>query len=144
MLHVYHLEKSNKLPRIVGGEEARPNSWPWQVSIQAKKPVRFDWRRHICGGTLINKEWVLSAAHCFISEEALNETREYNLTDIAVLGKTTFSVFHNFVQGISALPTLQGNALNRHVLQFFDLLPLIYFACCKHELTWVFINYLMT
>ena len=76
MLHVYHLEKSNKLPRIVGGEEASPNSWPWQVSIQAKTAVE---RSHICGGTLINKEWVLSAAHCFISEEALNETKEYNL-----------------------------------------------------------------
>ena len=101
MLRVYHSERSNKLPRIVGGEEASPNCWPWQVSIQAKKPVRFDWRRHICGGTLINKEWVLSAAHCFISEEALNETKKYNATVIAVLGKTTFSVFHNFVQGSS-------------------------------------------
>ena len=86
---------------------------------------------------------MLSAAHCFISEEALNETKKYNATVIAFLGKTTFSVFHNFVQGIYALSTLQGNALNRHVLQFFDL-PLIYFACCKHELTWVFINYRMT
>ena len=94
MLHVYHLERSKKLPRIVGGEEASPNCWRWQVSIQAKKPVRFDRRRHICGGTLINKEWVLSAAHCFISEEALNDTKKYNATVIAVLGKTTFSVFH--------------------------------------------------
>ena len=82
----------------MGGEEASPNSWPWQVSIQAKKPVGFYRRSHICGGTLINKEWVLSAAHCFISEEALNETKKYNATVIAVLGKTTFSVFHNFVR----------------------------------------------
>ena len=108
MFHVYHLERSNKLPRIVVGEEASPNSWPWQVSIQAKTPVE---RTHICGGTLINKEWVLSAwsaAHCFISKEVLNEIKKNNATVIAVLGKTTFSVFHNFVQGIYALPTLQG------------------------------------
>ena len=32
--------------RIVGGQEALPNSWPWLVSLQYR-------RRHFCGGTLI-------------------------------------------------------------------------------------------
>jgi len=42
--------------RIVGGIEAKPNSWPWQVFLFTQESS--------CGGSLINNEWVLTAAHC--------------------------------------------------------------------------------
>uniref|UniRef100_A0A2K5UFT6 pancreatic elastase II n=1 Tax=Macaca fascicularis TaxID=9541 RepID=A0A2K5UFT6_MACFA len=47
--------------RVVGGEEATPNSWPWQVSLQYTSDGNW---YHTCGGTLINNSWVLTAAHC--------------------------------------------------------------------------------
>uniref|UniRef100_A0A8C5MYM9 Peptidase S1 domain-containing protein n=1 Tax=Leptobrachium leishanense TaxID=445787 RepID=A0A8C5MYM9_9ANUR len=49
--------------RIVGGRDALPGAWPWQVSVQYY--VRFNVYKHACGGSLINNIWVISAAHCF-------------------------------------------------------------------------------
>jgi len=47
--------KSNT--RIIGGQEATPNQYPFAVSLQ-------DWGGHFCGGSLITKNIVLTAAHC--------------------------------------------------------------------------------
>ncbi len=45
--------------RIFGGRNALPNEWPWQISLQGKSIGNYH-----CGGTLINSQWVLCAAHC--------------------------------------------------------------------------------
>nr|DBA14771.1 TPA: hypothetical protein GDO54_004061 [Pyxicephalus adspersus] len=42
--------------KIVGGYVCTQNSVPWQVSLNAGY--------HFCGGSLINSQWVVSAAHC--------------------------------------------------------------------------------
>ncbi|XP_017562041.1 granzyme B-like isoform X2 [Pygocentrus nattereri] len=42
---------------IVGGKEAKPHSRPYMVSVQHNG-------RHTCGGILIRKDFVLTAAHC--------------------------------------------------------------------------------
>jgi len=51
--------------RIVGGEDAALNAWPWATALGVpSNGDRIDLR---CGGTLINKNYVLTAAHCFFA-----------------------------------------------------------------------------
>ena len=43
--------------RVVGGQEAVPHSWPWQLFVS------FDtWD---CGAILIHPAWAMTASHCF-------------------------------------------------------------------------------
>ncbi|XP_065342470.1 trypsin 5G1-like [Cloeon dipterum] len=53
--------------RIVGGTEVVQGEVPWQVSLQ------FDFGFHFCGGSIISKRWIVTAAHC--SDQVASQVR---------------------------------------------------------------------
>ena len=61
------LEPSPIIGRVVGGSNAAVNSAPFIVSFQQKGI-------HYCAGCIINKNWIVTAAHCLLSKIQVKST----------------------------------------------------------------------
>jgi len=49
--------------RIIGGGNANAPDYPWMVSLS--DPAESDlYDAHLCGGSLVHPQWVVTAAHC--------------------------------------------------------------------------------
>ncbi|KAG8200314.1 hypothetical protein JTE90_028498 [Oedothorax gibbosus] len=114
----YSLSSQPKVPEcgvkpyelfIAGGEASEPHEWPWMTAIfrrhQSSRPKTF-----ICGGSLINTKYILTAAHCFVhnykilpassfvvrvGSHQLNSGEEYTVSEVIVHHNHTGSDFFN-------------------------------------------------
>ncbi|XP_033096139.1 mannan-binding lectin serine protease 1-like [Anneissia japonica] len=59
-----HPRPSIVTSKISGGRVSSPGSWPWQVLFNIHAPS-YSIINNICGGFLVNEQWVMTAAHCF-------------------------------------------------------------------------------
>ncbi|XP_022347373.1 serine protease 38 [Enhydra lutris kenyoni] len=69
--------------KILGGADALERRWPWQVSVHYRG-------FHVCGGSIIDEYWVLSAAHCFDRDKNMEAFDIYvGLVDLRLAGSHT-------------------------------------------------------
>lgn len=81
--------------RVINGEDASPHSWPWQISLRNSRGG------HICGGSLIRPDWIVTAAHCVY--------RNPNPSGYTVVvGNKLFCLIHSWVEHLSQVKA-QGN-----------------------------------
>jgi len=47
-------------PYIINGQWAARGAWPWQIMLKVNRAFQ-------CGGSVLNRRWILTAAHCIQS-----------------------------------------------------------------------------
>ncbi|XP_078476034.1 uncharacterized protein LOC144737187 [Lampetra planeri] len=92
--------------RIVNGEPAKAGSWPWMASLSVA-------RRHRCGASLINNEWLVTAAHCIVNTDP--NSLQVVLGSLAtVAGSIPAGAVVRSVRAPAAPPVLRGSRVQRH------------------------------
>jgi len=62
------LEQQRGIGKIVGGTDAKEGEFPFQVSLRSVAALGLT---HFCGGSIVNSNYVLTAAHCCAGQLAL-------------------------------------------------------------------------
>ncbi|XP_055875628.1 atrial natriuretic peptide-converting enzyme-like isoform X3 [Biomphalaria glabrata] len=55
--------------RIMGGDDVKPGTYPWMVSLHGGRNQVF-----FCGATIIHEQWVMTAGHCVGEGDTTNLT----------------------------------------------------------------------
>ncbi|CAN7937924.1 unnamed protein product, partial [Ixodes hexagonus] len=112
--------------RIVGGVEARPIEFPWQISLRRRAPFTNEDQGHSCGGSIISEQYIVTAAHCVEGPYAYPSSFVVVVGDQSIFQRDAtedgFAVESRCSEGGSSLPPR---------LQKADL-PIVDHNVCRH------------
>ncbi|NXY15450.1 GRAA protein, partial [Atrichornis clamosus] len=109
---------------IVRGSTVRPHSWPYMAAIRDKN---LDV---ICGGTLVEKQWVVTAAHCKFDEFEVRVVLGAHQVSIAEKEQQIFQIMRSFHYPQYKMPAFDNDIMllklndTAKLNKYVQLLPL--------------------
>lgn len=68
-------------PAIIGGQNASTKEFPFLINIWQNSP-KDGFVDHLCGGSLVAKKWVLTAAHCVLEDVTEKEVGTVKVSEL--------------------------------------------------------------
>ncbi|MCD8553115.1 serine protease [Seleniivibrio sp.] len=83
---VFSASAADVTAKIIGGTTVSSGAYPFMVAILDTTGGTTDYSQQFCGGTLIDSQWVMTAAHCMVKLK--DYTISSNMSKLRVLAGT--------------------------------------------------------
>ena len=110
---------------IIHGNDASPRAWPWQASIQLLIGSEYT---HICGGSLLSGDFVISAAHCTLWVQYTH-----------ICGGSLLSTIHTYLWRVASQYDTHISVEGQFSVAILSSLPLT--AHCEYNASFCSIRY---